>query len=129
MGGYSLFHWLIVALLLGYLWVLVKIARPKRSTAPVKMSKAWLTLQTALSWLCSIIFGLLALAMLAGQATRKPENVGGGPGYLVGLLIVVFGVPMLFALSVRWTRISMRKWNAIGASAVETAVSTDQKKP
>jgi hypothetical protein len=118
MGGYSMFHWLTVAALLGYLWLLVKIAKPAPTAKPVKDSKAWLITQTVLAWPCAFLLGFLTLGMLGMQAQRqRPQNPNlgdsGSIGYLVGLLISILGVPLLFALSVRWTRSVMRKWRAL----------------
>jgi hypothetical protein len=119
MGGYSLFHWLIVAALLVYLWLLVKVAKPRPIAKPVKDSKAWLITQTFISWLCSFLFGFLTFGVMGMQSANKRSqnpNPGDPPsslGYLVGLLIAYLGVPLLFALSVRWTRSVMRKWKAL----------------
>jgi hypothetical protein len=122
MGGYSVFHWLIVALLLVYLWFLVKIAKPRPTVTPVKDSKAWLRTQTVLAWLCSIVFGILTLSSLALQSNRqvKPSsgNAAGAIGFFVGLFISVFIIPFLFALSVRWTRSVRGKWKALNLSPV-----------
>ena len=58
--------------------------------------------------------------MLAGNATRQqrpqnesPANLENSIAYLGGLLLADLGVPLLFALSVRWTRSVMRKWKAL----------------
>jgi hypothetical protein len=94
---------------LGYFWLLVKIARPKPLAKLVKDSKGWLVTQTVLSWLCSFLFGFLTLWMLAAFVVT-----GGWMALLpVGLLAALGVVPFLFALSVRWTRIVMRKWKAL----------------
>jgi hypothetical protein len=111
MGGYSLFHWLIVAALLAYLWSLVKIAKPKPIAKPIKESKAWLITQTLISWLCCFLFGFLTgmLGMTANRLQRpqnpNPSDLASSVGSLVGLF--------LFALSVRWTRSVMGKWRAL----------------
>jgi hypothetical protein len=124
MGAYTPFHWLIVAALLAYLWLLVKVAKPGPITKQIKDSKPWLTTQTVVSWLCSFLFGLLTLAMLGANANRQrpqntnPGDLATGVGYLVGLLIADLGVPLLFALSVRWTRIVMSKWKTLKVQRV-----------
>ena len=120
MGGYSIYHWVIVVLLLVYLWFLVKISKPKPVIAPVTASRASLWVQTVASWLCSLVFGLLTLAMLGANANRQrqqpePRDVASSAGYLVGLLIADLGVPLALALSIRWTRSTMRKWKALKA--------------
>jgi positive regulator of sigma E activity len=51
MGGYSWFPWLIIAALLVYLLLLVKIARARTIAKPIKDSKAWLITQTVFAWL------------------------------------------------------------------------------
>ena len=71
MGGYSLLHWLIVAALLGYLWLLVKIAKPRPTVKPIKDSKAWLITQTVISWLCSFLFGFLTFGIVGMNANRQ----------------------------------------------------------
>jgi hypothetical protein len=120
MGGFSALHWLIVAALLGYLWLLVKIAKPSPIATPVKDSKPWLRAQTVIAWVCVVLFGFLTLAMVAGNANRQqrprnpnPGDAIGSAGYLVGMLVGDLVVPLLFALSVRWTRTVMRKWKAL----------------
>ena len=42
--------------------------------------------------------------MLAANARQQPNPPGSGVGYLIGLLLSDLGVPLLFALSIRWTR-------------------------
>jgi DMSO/TMAO reductase YedYZ heme-binding membrane subunit len=131
MGGHSAYHLLIVASLLAYLWFLVKIAKPRPTVTPVKDSKAWLRTQTALAMLCSILFGILTLSMLGLNANRRvqpsSENAAESLGYFMGLLISVFMIPLLFALSVRWTRSVRGKWKALKKSPVaEAAVGPNQ---
>jgi hypothetical protein len=125
MGGYSVFHWLIVALLLAYLWFLVKIAKPRPTVTPVRDSKAWLRMQTALSWLSSIVFGILTLSSLALQSNRQVKPSSGNSaeaiGFFVGMFISVFIIPLLFAVSVRWTRSVRGKWKALKLSPVSEA--------
>jgi hypothetical protein len=111
-------HWLIVAALLGYLWMLVKIAKPKPTTQPIKTSKTWLIAQTAIAWTCAVLFGFLTLVMMANANRPRPQNPypreqATSVGYFVGLLIADLGVPLLFALSVRWTRTVISKWKAL----------------
>jgi hypothetical protein len=129
--GYSLFHWLIVAALLGYIWLLVKFARPKPFTKPVTDSKAWLRTQTLLSWLCMLFFGFLTFAMLALNANRqrqteihRPEGLPGAIGFMVGYAFSVLGLPLFFALSVRWKRNVTNKKKALEAATVAATAPT-----
>jgi len=126
MGGYSVLHWVIVAALLAYLWLLVKIAKPRPTVTPVKDSKTWLRTQTVLAWLCSIVFGILTLFSLALQSNRqvKPtsRDATEALGFLVGMFISIFIIPFLFALSVRWTRSVRGKWKALKLSPVSEAI-------
>jgi hypothetical protein len=127
--GYSAFHWLIVAALLGYVWLLVKIARPRPHTKPVTDSKAWLRTQTVLSWFCTILFGFLTFGMLVlnanrqqgSQNTHHPEGLAGAIGFMVGYLFSVVGLPLFFALSVRWKRSVTNKKKALQAAPVAAA--------
>ena len=108
MGQFSVYHWLFVVAILGYLGLLVRIAKPRPTTTPVKDSKTWLRVQTVIARLCVLFFGVLTLMMVAGTATRQePQDVGDptyARGYFLGMLIGDFVVLLLFALSVRWKR-------------------------
>jgi hypothetical protein len=110
--GYSAYHWLIVAALIGYIWLLVKIARPRPVTGPVTASKSSLAIQTVAARMCSYLFGILTFISIVMHANPKngiqntytpgdkSEAIAHFTGYLVGLL----GVPLFFALSMRWSR-------------------------
>jgi hypothetical protein len=122
---------LIVAALLGYVWLLVKIAKPRPITQPVTESKVWLVTQIVIAWLCvslSVVlfatvkwlgFGFLTLLTLGAKSSRQPfqsSNPGDtviGVGYFLAWLFVALGVPLLVAISVRWTRKVLRKWKAL----------------
>jgi hypothetical protein len=131
--GFSVFHWLIVAALLGYIWLLVKIARPRPLTKPVTDSKAWLRTQTVLSWFCTLLFGFLTFGMLAlnanrqhrSESTRHPEGLAGAIGFMVGYLFSVLGLPLFFALSVRWKRSVANKKKALHTAPVAAANSIE----
>jgi hypothetical protein len=119
MGSYSSYHWLIVVALLGYTWLLVKIAKPKTVSSqvvPTQISRAWLTTQTVVAWLCALLFGLWTLAMAATSATRSSAAQGDTSGHITDLVFDL-GVPLLFALTVRWTRRLMRTWKALKVSS------------
>jgi cytochrome c biogenesis protein CcdA len=83
MGGYGWFLWLIAAALFGYLWLLVKIAKPRPITKPIKDSKAWLITQTMIAWLCAFLFGFKTLAMLAPNSKLQQllQNPNPSPPY------------------------------------------------
>ncbi len=120
MGGSRLFPWLIVAALFGYMWLLVKIAKPKPIVKPIKYSKAWLIAQTALAWPLALFFGYKTLGMLAPNSNLQRQFISpnrGNPPYsapfVAGMWFGYFSIPLLFALGVRWTRSAMRKWKAL----------------
>jgi len=98
----------VLAAFFGYLWLLVKIARPKPLAKPVKDSKEWLVAQTVLSWLCSFLFAFLTLWLLGVDFVTAGWSM-----FSERLLLITLVVPLLFVLSVRWTRIVMRKWKAL----------------
>jgi hypothetical protein len=125
MGGSGLF-WLIVAAFFGYVWLLVKLAKPKAITEQAKISKASLITQSVLAWLCALFFGLKTLAILAPNSNVQRELLNPNPGnppysapFVAGMWSAFFGIPLLFALSVRWTRSVMRKWKALRLPPVE----------
>ncbi len=125
MGGSSLF-WLIVAALFAYVWLLVKLAKPKAITEPTKTSKASLITQTVFAWPCSLFFGYKTLGMLAANSSLQHELLYPNPGnpprsapFVAGMWFGYFSIPLLFALSVRWIRSVMRKWKALKLPPVE----------
>jgi hypothetical protein len=116
--GSGLF-WLIVAALFGYIWLLVMLAKPKAITEQIKISKVSLIVQTVIAWPCSVFFGYKTLGMLAPNSnvqrellTRSPGNPLHSAAFVAGMWFGFFTTPLLFALSVRWTRSVMRKWKA-----------------
>lgn len=112
--GTSPYYLLIVAGLLTYLWLLVRIAKPKGVANPViPAQRARLILQTVGAWLCAIIFGVWTFALVATSAIRPHASKGDISGQITDLVFEL-GVPLLFALSIRWTRIVMRTWKAFG---------------
>jgi len=126
MGGSRLFPWLIVAVLFGYLWLLVKLARPKAITQPTKISKAWLITQTVFAWPFALFFGYKTLGMLAPNSNvqrylinRNPGNPPHSAAFVAGMWTGFFSTPLLFALGVRWTRSVTRKWKALKRPPVE----------
>lgn len=125
MGGSSLF-WLIVAALCGYIWLLVKLAKPKAITKPTEISKASLITQTVFAWPCALFFGYKTLAMLAPNSNLQHELLYPNPGnpprsapFVAGMWFGYFSITLLFALGVRWTRSVMRKWKALRLPPVE----------
>lgn len=104
---YSSLHWLVVTALLGYVWVLVKVAKPT-ITKPIAISKASLWIQTIFAWLFTVLFGLLTLGVLLGNATRQGQRSFTSGNEFLGWLISVLGIPLLFALALRWSRSLMR---------------------
>ena len=126
MGGSSWFLWLIVAGLFGYLWLLVKLAKPKAISEPAKISKAWLITQTVLAYPFALFFGYKTLGMLAPNSNLQRAFINPNPGnptysaaFLAGVWFGYFSIPFLFALGVRWTRSVMRKWKALKFPPVE----------
>jgi len=117
--------WLIVGALFGYVWLLVKLAKPKAITEQTKISKASLIAQTVIAWPCALFFGFKTLAMLAPNSNLQRQfiNPPGNPPYsapfVVGMWTGYFCIPLLFAVSVRWTRSVMRKWKALKLAPVE----------
>jgi hypothetical protein len=125
MGGYSWFPWLIIAALLVYLLLLVKIARARTIAKPIKDSKAWLITQTVFAWLFALLFGFKTFAILLGTAIWQQfqnPNRGNPPHsapFMIGRWIGFSLTPLLFALGVRWTRSVMRKWKTLKVPPVE----------
>ena len=60
---------LVVAALFGYVWLLVKLAKPKAIAEPTRISKASLITQTIFAWPCALFFGYKTLGMLAPNST------------------------------------------------------------
>lgn len=100
-------HTLTVVALLGYLWLLVKVAKPK-SFKPITVSRASLWTQTIFAWIFTLIFGLLTLGVVIGNATKEGRKPFTSSTEYVGWLISVLGIPLLFALALRWSRSLMR---------------------
>jgi hypothetical protein len=102
---------------------LVRISRPGPVTGPVRDSTTWLGVQTVAARMCSYLFGILTVLSVLGQANRptglsnpytpdqKLEAIAGAIGSIFALL----GVPLLFALSVRWSRTVANKKKALNA--------------
>jgi hypothetical protein len=126
MGGSSLF-WLIVAALFGYVWLLVKLAKPKAITKPTKISKPTLITQTVFAWLFALLFGFKTLSILVGNAlwqhfqNPNPGNPPHSAPFVAGVWFGYLATPFLFALSVRWTRSVMRKWKMLKLPPVAEA--------
>src|ERR1700730_4673174 len=115
MGRLSPYHWLVVAAWMVYVWLLIKISKPKAVANPVfrtNTTRSRLTVQTTIAWLCALIFGLWTFLMVVTSATRPSAAPGDTSGHIADLVFDL-GVPLLFALSVRWTRNVMRTWKAL----------------
>src|SRR6266849_1730297 len=80
MGGFSWLLWPIVAALFGYVWMLVKLAKPKPIAKPIKDSKAWLIAQTVLAWPLALFFGYKTLGMLAPNSNLQRQFINPNPG-------------------------------------------------
>lgn len=117
MSDYSTYHWLIVVGLLIYLWLLVKVAKPRPITQRIEVSRGRLWSQTIVAWLCTLVFGVITFGLVISSPVRRSATPGDTAGRL-GELTAQLGLPLFFALSVRWTRSLMRKWKAVEASAV-----------
>ena len=118
--------WLIVGALFGYVWLLVKLAKPKAITEPTKISKAWLIAQTVIALPCALFFGFKTLAMLAPNSNLQRELLNPNPGnppysapFVAGMWTAYFSIPLLFTLGVRWTRSVMRKWKVLRLPPIE----------
>ena len=118
--------WLIIATLFGYVWLLVKLAKPKAIAEATRIPKASLITQTIFAWLCASFFGYKTLGMLAPNSNLQREllnpNLRNPPysaAFVAGMWFGCFSIPLLFALSVRWTRSVMRKWKAFRLPPVE----------
>jgi hypothetical protein len=109
---YSPFHWLIVVALLGYVWLLVKLAKAQALSNPIApIQRSRLMIKTVAAWLCTAVFGLWTLGMVATSTTRPSAAPGDVSGHITDLVLDL-GAPLLFALSIRWTRSLMRVWKA-----------------
>ncbi len=106
--------WLIIAALFGYVWLPVKLAKPKAIAEPTGISKASLIIQTIFAWPCALFFGYKTLGMLAPNSNLQRELLNPA-----GMRFGYFTTPLLFALSVRWTRSAMHKWKALKQPPVE----------
>lgn len=95
--------------LLGWLaWGLLRrTLRRSGRPSPVNDSKGWLVAQTVLSWLCCFHFGFLTFWLFEGFLSVVGWGFASSAAFSEPL-----GALLLFAMSVRWTRIVMRKWKA-----------------
>ena len=121
----TMVFWLIVAALFGYVWLLVKLAKPKAITKATKISKASLITQTVFAWLCTLWFGIKTLGMLSSNSYLQrelifpsPRNPPPDPASVAGMWTAYVLIPVSFALSVRWARSVMRKWRALKLPSV-----------
>ena len=95
--------------LLGWLtwrWFRRSLGRSGRPS-PVDDSKGWLVAHTVLSWLCCFHFGFLTFWLFEGFLALVGWGFASSAAFSEPL-----GALLLFAMSVRWTRIVMRKWKA-----------------
>lgn len=132
MSGPGLFL-LIVAGLFGYVWLVVRIAKPRPIAKPIKDSKAWLIAQTVIAWPFALFFGLKTFGMLAPNSNLYRQFISPNPGkppysaaLVAGMWFGYFCMPLFFALGVRWTRSVMRKWKALRLPPAEEACSATQ---
>jgi len=107
-----MFHWLVVAGVVAYLWWLMKkVAKPKPITQPVDMPRGTLVFQIILAWICVVVVGIWTFPWLILHRSADDDISG-----RITDMILSLGMPLLFALSVRWARTLMSKWEPLKAS-------------
>src|SRR5260370_41609875 len=102
MGGSGLL-WLIIATLFGYVWLLVKLAKPKAIAEATRIPKASLITQTIFAWLCASFFGYKTLGMLAPNSnvqrellTRSPGSPPHSAAFVAAKVVCCFFLPPFF---------------------------------
>src|SRR5260370_39843930 len=109
MGGSGLL-WLIIATLFGYVWLLVKLAKPKAIAEATRIPKASLITQTIFAWLCASFVGYKTLGMLAPNSnvqrellTRSPGSPPHSAAFVAGEWCVAFSLHLFVPITVRWS--------------------------
>lgn len=110
---------LVVALL--YVVLLVRVAKPRPITLPIRATQDALKIQESLSRVCILVSLVLISGGLvnANKARTSPETTHKSRTLVTGVLFDLVCFPLLLALSMRWKRTVQLKWQALSAKPVE----------
>lgn len=110
---------LIAALL--YVVLLVRVAKPRPITLPIRATQDALKIQESLSRVCILVSLVLTSGGLvnANKVRSNPEAMHNSRTLVTGVLFDLVCFPLLLALSMRWKRTVQLKWQALSAKSVE----------
>lgn len=110
---------LIAALL--YVVLLVRVAKPRPITLPIRATQDALKIQESLSRVCILVSLILTSGGLVNvnKVRSNPETMHNSRTLVTGVLFDLVCFPLLLALSMRWKRTVQLKWQALSAKPVE----------